>query len=569
MTRRWINTRVVSEWCHLRQRYVAVEKEGYWHEGPVAKAEHVTPALDAQAYRGYDDDAVESSQTAKAAAGANWNQALDENFCYRAWIQETGGGAVNNQQGQLEYRVDTGGGFGSWTVVNTTSSNVRAVSSSNLTNDAATTQVDSSGTYVTVNDGQCEDGLCGDTTFNNDYGANESIEYLYSLQLRSADLNDGDDVQLRVVEISGTTITQTGTIPTITVSVGGDTSITQNATKNANLATVKATVANDVAVTQNATKNANLATVQSTVDFGVNVTQNATKNANLATVQATVANDVAVTQNATKNANLATVQSTVDFGVNVTQNATKNANLATVQATVANDVAVTQSATVAFNLATNAVSDARITQSATKNANLATVQATVSTTENTEVTQNATKNANLATIQATVANDVAVTQNATKNANLATVQATVANDVAVTQNATKNANLATVQATVANDISIAQSATKNANLATVQAIIGVDAGSDLTVSGELATLATTAIDASVIKSFTLDTDFATISTSTKIATVLLHKAVEAAFKRLAITALKGGDVSATIVTENMSNLVKNTVNETSIKYRFY
>jgi hypothetical protein len=170
----------------------------------------ITPQFTLSAFQGYADDGAEGSATTKGAVNADWTQDWDENFRARIVVQESAGGAANNVTLQWQYRKNGG----TWTNITTTTSNVKAVSSSYFSNLDDTTQQIGSGTFITDNDGFCDTGSCGGTA---DFLGNDELETEINLQIVSTDVSDGDTIELRVEAGTGYTHTDTQ-IPSITVN---------------------------------------------------------------------------------------------------------------------------------------------------------------------------------------------------------------------------------------------------------------------------------------------------------------------------------------------------------------
>jgi trimeric autotransporter adhesin len=169
------------------------------------------PATFAQAaFRGRDDDGSQTAATWKDVANANWSQNVDENFRVRFAV--TNGGMTGTLIPQLQYNL---GGAG-WNNVTTTSDVVRAVTSTHFTHDDTTTQQISAGTFTA---GRMS---ATGTATGIAYGALGDTEAEYNLQIRSADVADGNTIQLRVINDATALDTYTNT-PTVTVVAGAPT----------------------------------------------------------------------------------------------------------------------------------------------------------------------------------------------------------------------------------------------------------------------------------------------------------------------------------------------------------
>ena len=127
-----------------------------------------TPVFVVPEFAGRCDNGSESSATWKYADGTcgdtaanatnrDWTQLVDENFRVRFTVQETAGGAENNKPFKFQARLNGG----SWQDITTSSTIVRAFASGDAGfNDSDnTTQQIGDGTFITDNDGCCEDGV--------------------------------------------------------------------------------------------------------------------------------------------------------------------------------------------------------------------------------------------------------------------------------------------------------------------------------------------------------------------------------------------------------------------------
>jgi len=148
--------------------------------------------LDQTAFRG-KGDGTEATENWKAAVNTNWTQAMDDNFRLRFLLSETNTWAESNFAAQLQYNLNAAG----WNNVNASSSVARSFAGSVTDGEDCTEQLDGSRTFISNNDGVDEvDGLSGGA--NLDFTGNDEAEVEYTLQLRSADLSEGDTVQFRI-----------------------------------------------------------------------------------------------------------------------------------------------------------------------------------------------------------------------------------------------------------------------------------------------------------------------------------------------------------------------------------
>ncbi len=173
-----------------------------------------TPVLVQDAFRGRNDDGTETTATYKGtgADNQNWTQNVDENFRIRLHVQVTNACAATNRQFQLEYSLDGG----SWTPVNNVSSVVRSVASIGAIADGATTTdqlTTGSGSFIGLTAYDEVDGLVGGSSL--DLAASGHTEVEFCVQILSADVTNGQTVQLRV---SATNLDSWTSIPSVTVS---------------------------------------------------------------------------------------------------------------------------------------------------------------------------------------------------------------------------------------------------------------------------------------------------------------------------------------------------------------
>lgn len=181
-----------------------------WRRGfpRIAGATHVNPNTEQLSFRGRNDDGSESGATWKVLVNTDWTQAVDENFRVRFEIEEDAGASFTLDP-QLQYNLNGAG----WNNVTGASSVVRATASPNVADGAATTnQLTQSGLGFVAGVFDEVDGLAGSQTLNNQH-----TEVEYCVQIRSADVNNGDTVQLRVTD-AGTALNVYTQTPTITVS---------------------------------------------------------------------------------------------------------------------------------------------------------------------------------------------------------------------------------------------------------------------------------------------------------------------------------------------------------------
>jgi len=207
--KRFIWTRGVWQWLH--GKYVLIEREGYDYDGPVSLAMD-DPTMEQHSIQVFNDDGTdETDSTSKAGVGVDiTGQALDENLLVRFLIKETAGNANNNYGVQLEIRLN-GGTYQSVTDLSTIG---RSSASTKLVDKDDTTQRIGSGTFVATNEGQDEvDGATGKAGM----AGNDEVEFVFCFQIRSADVNGGDNVEVRCAAADIDTYTD----PEIKITITG------------------------------------------------------------------------------------------------------------------------------------------------------------------------------------------------------------------------------------------------------------------------------------------------------------------------------------------------------------
>jgi hypothetical protein len=157
-------------------------------------------AYDQAGFRGYADDAPMGSATPKANENVGWSQIVDQNFRTRFVVDETAGGTLS---AVLDFKLQYRKNGGTWTDVNTTSTNVRTFTGS-VANGTATSRLLSSGTGTFV--AGTLDSNNGAAGSANTIESGELTELEFITQIRSADVVQGDTIELRVVETTGSVV---------------------------------------------------------------------------------------------------------------------------------------------------------------------------------------------------------------------------------------------------------------------------------------------------------------------------------------------------------------------------
>lgn len=173
-----------------------------------------SPAFEQTDYRGRNDDGGESGATWKAATNTSYevNPAKSTNHRVRFAVAEVNGAKDNNRQFQLQYSKNGG----AWTNVGTSTSNVQAASSSNVSDGTQTTQQITTNTFA-GGELAVGDALAGDNTAI-DFAGGDTAEVEYSIEIIDADVAQADVIDLRVIFGDGTTLSTYTNVASITVN---------------------------------------------------------------------------------------------------------------------------------------------------------------------------------------------------------------------------------------------------------------------------------------------------------------------------------------------------------------
>lgn len=165
-------------------------------------------------YRGRNDDGGEASATWKAAVDTAYpiNPSLSQSHRLRIGVREETGASDNNTAFRLQYSKNGG----AWTDVTTSSSNVQAASSSNVSDGTQTTQQITSSTFA-GGELAVGDAVAGDNT-GIDFSGLDVAEVEFSITVVSADVVQDDTIELRVVFDGGTVLSTYNSLATINVA---------------------------------------------------------------------------------------------------------------------------------------------------------------------------------------------------------------------------------------------------------------------------------------------------------------------------------------------------------------
>lgn len=177
-------------------------------------------AIIQDAFRFYEDG-TESGSTAIAAQDTSINRtvAADSNLLLRLRIESTTAMAsVPPSVWRLQYSKNSG----TWTNLTTSSSDVKAFNSSNLTDGGSTTERLTSGVTTWTAGLIAEDGEVGDVPgeLGKNVTSGEYTEFLYTLTVLDADVANFDTLDFRVLRDGSVIDTYTVT-PRITVVKSG------------------------------------------------------------------------------------------------------------------------------------------------------------------------------------------------------------------------------------------------------------------------------------------------------------------------------------------------------------
>jgi hypothetical protein len=163
---------------------------------------HATAAFDQRAFRFRNDDGGEATATWKAVQNGNISQMTGEVFRLRIEVQETGGGAANNQTIVLQSNINGGG----WFDVGPTSNGVRLGNSQHVGNGTPTTN------QLTAGTGAFVPGVLLTSTSgtNISFAGLDHTEVEWASLLISEDVPGGSTVQFRV--------TVNGAVPAISAT---------------------------------------------------------------------------------------------------------------------------------------------------------------------------------------------------------------------------------------------------------------------------------------------------------------------------------------------------------------
>lgn len=141
---------------------------------------------------------------------------LDTTYCLVTKVYNSGDSASGSIH-QLEFRVDTGAGFGSWTTCNASSTPVQVVPGSD--DDLQTSAVERlSATAAASYKGSVYEDTAGNAGLS--LTADQDGEAHYSLQFLSSGLSAGDDIEFRLNNTTDTALVTNTVTPSATIAAG-------------------------------------------------------------------------------------------------------------------------------------------------------------------------------------------------------------------------------------------------------------------------------------------------------------------------------------------------------------
>jgi hypothetical protein len=173
-------------------------------------------ALTLSHYRFGVDELAESTHGWHAAEDTDPAEgviAVDTTFLLRFTVQANAAAGLTNVDNNFEFRLNGG----TWTQITTSSSVVKAVAATALTNGGnCTKRLSGTGTFETTGAGQTEDGISGGTA--NDIVASGNSETECGLQIVGADVAGGDLIEFRLTRDAQVLLDTYSVVPSITRS---------------------------------------------------------------------------------------------------------------------------------------------------------------------------------------------------------------------------------------------------------------------------------------------------------------------------------------------------------------
>lgn len=192
--RGWVNARITSTtnvelWVHRSGNTIETRIQVVDLSGVLA------PEYSINGYRIRKDDGSETAANWYAPLNTEWTPAANTNFRVRFLLKNVSVSNYTNHSFKLQASVNSG----TWYDVTTSTSNVKIVNSTYLTDGADCTQQIGSGTFLSDNNGVCDvDGTTGQLSLP----TNQEAEFEYSLQISTNSCPFL--IELRLVEVNDT-----------------------------------------------------------------------------------------------------------------------------------------------------------------------------------------------------------------------------------------------------------------------------------------------------------------------------------------------------------------------------
>lgn len=188
-----------------------LHEEGYWYEGPIAQASVMNHGLVQDHFRVRTDTNTPDGGTPTWAAAEDTDVSLDVDTTFRVrFVVSCTGGTNFNDDLRLYYALDTGGGFGSFAAADSSTTPVQFDTAASTVDAATGFGVASANFLLTAGTGTVTDGAYDEAQpITDTAGSNVVIqdgrytEIEVGLSLDSANINNGDKVQLRLYDGNG------------------------------------------------------------------------------------------------------------------------------------------------------------------------------------------------------------------------------------------------------------------------------------------------------------------------------------------------------------------------------
>jgi hypothetical protein len=188
-----------------------IHEEGYWYEGPIAQAVAMNHGLVQDHFRVRTDTNTPNGGTPTWAQDEDVNHTIDLDTTFRVrFVVSCTGGTNFNDDLRLYYAINTGGGFGSFAAVDSSTTPVQFDTAASTVDAATGFSVTTANFLLTAGTGTSTDGVYDEQQPITDSGGSNVViqdgryaEIEVGLSLDSANMNGGDIVQLRLYDGNG------------------------------------------------------------------------------------------------------------------------------------------------------------------------------------------------------------------------------------------------------------------------------------------------------------------------------------------------------------------------------